>query len=237
MRIVISQPMFFPWVGIFEQIKLSDVFIHYDDVQFPQGRSFISRVQIKTNNGVNWLTAPVNRTESGRLINQTVLVSDNDWRAHHLQTLKHSYARAPFFDEMYELVKEIYSFPTDNLSSFNCNCIEKIASYLNIKTTFFKSSDIGFKSSSSEKLLDLCLHFGATDYITGLGAINYLDYSIFENSSIKVNYMNYEKRSYPQLHGEFTPFVSVLDGIANLGKNASSLIYSNAVYWKDFVNE
>lgn len=229
--------MFFPWVGIFEQIKLSDVFVHYDDVQFPQGRSFISRVQVKTNNGVNWLTAPVNRNESGRLINQTVLVSDSDWRRSHLQTLKHSYIRAPFFDEMYELAKEIYSSPTNNLSSFNCNCIEKISSYLDIKTIFCKSSDIGFETSSSEKLLDLCRHFGATDYITGLGAINYLDYSIFENCSIKVNYMSYEKRSYPQLDGEFTPFVSVLDAIANLGKNASSLICSNAVYWKDFVNE
>lgn len=229
--------MFFPWVGLFEQIKLSDVFVHYDDVQFPQGRSFISRVQIKTNSGVNWLTAPVSRAKSGRLINQTVLVSDSEWRTHHLQTLKHSYAKAPFFDEMYELAKEIYSLPSDNLSSFNCNCIEKISSYLDIKTKFFKSSDIGCSSSSSEKLLELCLHFGAKNYITGLGAINYLDYSIFENNSIKVNYMSYEKKTYPQLHGEFTPFVSVLDAIANLGKNTSSLICSNAVYWKDFVNE
>lgn len=237
MKVVVSQPMFFPWIGIFEQIKLSDVFVHYDDVQYPQGRSFISRVQIKTDNGVSWFTAPVNRAESGRLINQTLLVSDIDWRTRHLQTLKHFYAKAPFFYEMYDLVKEIYSLPTNNLSSFNCNCIEKISSYLGIKAKFFKSSDIGFESSSSKKLLDLCLHFGATDYITGLGAINYLDYSIFENSHIKVNYMNYEKRSYPQLYGEFTPFVSVLDAIANLGENASSLICSNAVYWKDFVNE
>ena len=47
-KIVISQPMLFPWIGIFEQIKLSDVYVHYDDAQLPQGRSFINRVQIKT---------------------------------------------------------------------------------------------------------------------------------------------------------------------------------------------
>lgn len=229
--------MFFPWMGIFEQIKLSDVFVHYDDVQYPQGRSFTSRVQIKTNAGVNWLTAPVSRAESGRLINQTVLVSSIDWRKNHLQTLKHSYSRAPFFNEMFDLLKDIYSLPTNNLSDLNCNAIEKISSYLNIKTKFFRSSDLGLKNASSEKLLDICLYYGATDYITGLGAINYLDYSIFENNHIKVNYMKYEKRIYPQLHGEFTPFVSILDAIANLGKSASDLVCSNAVYWKDFVNE
>jgi hypothetical protein len=237
LNLVISQPMFFPWLGLFEQIKLSDIFIHYDDVQYPQGRSFISRVQIKTPAGVSWLTAPVSRAESGSIINQTILVSDNDWRSNHLKTLKHSFSKAPFFVEMFDLAVELYSLPTNNLSEFNINSIEKISDYLGLKTKFFKSSDIGLNSSSSEKLLDLCLNYNASDYITGLGAINYLDYSIFENNNINVNYMKYEKKVYPQLYGEFTPFVSVLDAIANLGKDASNLLCSNAVYWRDFLNE
>ena len=237
LKLAISQPMFFPWVGLFEQIKLSDIFIHYDDVQYPQGRSFISRVQIKTSAGVSWLTAQVSRAESGHLINQTILVSGNDWRGNHLKTLKHSYAKAPFFGEMFDLASDLYSLPTNNLSEFNINSIEKISDYFGLKTKFFKSSDIGFNSSSSEKLLDLCLNYKAADYITGLGAINYLDYSVFENNHINVNYMKYKKKAYPQLHGEFTPFVSILDAIANLGKDASNLLCSNAVYWKDFLNE
>lgn len=237
MKIVISQPMFFPWVGIFEQIKLSDTFVHYDDVQFPQGRSFISRVQIKNNNGVGWLTVPIDHTKSGRLIKDVIMLPESSWRNNHLQTLRHSYAKASHFDEMFELVSDIYSFPTNSLSDFNCNSIEKISSFLELKTKFFRSSELGFKNASSEKLLSICQHFHATEYISGLGAINYLDYSIFEKSSIKVKYMNYEKKTYLQLNGEFTPFVSILDAIANLGKDACSLICSNAIYWKDFVNE
>ena len=45
--VVISQPMLFPWVGMFEQVALADVFVHYDDVQFSKG-SFTNRVQLKT---------------------------------------------------------------------------------------------------------------------------------------------------------------------------------------------
>ena len=51
--------MFFPWVGLFEQIRLANVFVHYDDVQLPQGRSFTTRVQLKAPTGVHWLTMPV----------------------------------------------------------------------------------------------------------------------------------------------------------------------------------
>ena len=237
MKLVISQPMFFPWVGIFEQIKLSDIFVHYDDVQFPQGRSFISRVQIKKNNGVGWLTVPIDHTKSGRLIKDVIMLPESSWRNNHLQTLRHSYAKASHFDEMFELVSDIYSFPTNSLSDFNCNSIEKISSFLELKTKFLRSSELGFKNASTGKLLSICQHFHATEYISGLGAINYLDYSIFEKSSIKVKYMNYEKKTYLQLNGEFTPFVSILDAIANLGKDTCSLICSNAVYWKDFENE
>ena len=53
--VVISQPMYFPWIGIFEQIRLADVFVFYDDVQFTRG--FINRVQYKTPQGTGWITA------------------------------------------------------------------------------------------------------------------------------------------------------------------------------------
>ena len=62
--VVISQPMFFPWVGIFEQIRLADIFVHFDDVQLPWGSSFINRVQIKTKDGIKWLTIPIRKTSS-----------------------------------------------------------------------------------------------------------------------------------------------------------------------------
>ena len=59
MRVVISQSMYFPWVGMLEQIRLADVFIHYDDVQFSKG-SFSNRVQVKQPDGTSaWMTIPL----------------------------------------------------------------------------------------------------------------------------------------------------------------------------------
>ena len=62
--------MFLPWIGLFEQIRLADVFVHYDDVQMPRGRSFVQRVQIKTPRGQQWLSAQIDKKASGRRINE-----------------------------------------------------------------------------------------------------------------------------------------------------------------------
>ena len=41
---------------------------------------------------------------------------------------------------------------------------------------------------------------------------------------------------YPQLHGEFTPFVSALDLVANCGRAGRQYIHSKTVNWKEFVH-
>src|SRR5271165_5531971 len=79
MNVVISQPMFFPWVGMFEQIRLADVYIHYSDVQFSKG-GFVNRVQIKTASGIKWLTVPLEGVSLGQKINQVRIDDRRAWR-------------------------------------------------------------------------------------------------------------------------------------------------------------
>jgi hypothetical protein len=229
--------MFLPWIGLFEQMRLADTFVHYDDVQLPQGRSFMSRVQVKTATGVNWLTAPIDRNRSGRLISETFLLADREWRRVHLQTLKHCYGKAPYFRQMFELAGEIYGHTEDNLARFNRNALERIAAFLGLSPRFCASSELGIGGASTERLLALCVHFRANNYITGLGALDYLDYSEFESAGIVVRYMAYQKRRYEQSHGEFTPYVTIFDAIAHCGRQTSDLLRSESVYWKDYVEE
>ncbi len=233
-KIVISQPMFFPWVGLFEQIRLADIYIHYDDVQFPMGRSFISRVQINTHSGSQWLTVPVLK-QGIKLIKDIVIDDSQKWRQIHLKTLQHNYAKTPFFDEMFEMVEDVYCLDTIHLAELNIFAIEKIAAYFNISTNFVKSSIYQVDGASSEKLLQIMKLLNGNIYITGHGARDYLNHDLFEQHGIRVEYMNYQKKPYPQLHGKFTPYVSILDLIANTGKAGREVITSGTVYWKDFI--
>ena len=77
-------------------------------------------------------------------------------------------------------------------------------------------------------------HFEGDVYVTGHGAKNYLDHEAFERGGVHVEYMDYQRRAYPQLHGEFTPYVSILDLIANMGREGRDLICSGTVSWREF---
>ncbi len=235
--IVISQPMFLPWAGLFEQLSLSDVFVHYDDVQLPRGRSFSSRVQIKTPSGIKWLSVPIDRKNSGKLINETLVSYAEDWRDKHMKTIEHSYANAPYCSEMMQIASQVYERRFEKLSELNRYAFELIASYFSIQSHYALSSKLAIEGRASQRLLEITRFFEGTNYITGLGALNYIDYEIFEKHHVTVRYMHYNKNMYHQLHGEFTPFVSILDLIANEGKSGMRFLDSRAVYWKEFIDE
>jgi hypothetical protein len=234
-RIVISQPMFFPWRGLFEQIRLADIYIHLMDVPLPQGRSFMNRVQIKTPTGNPWLSAPLNRS-TGPTIESVEFSNDTNWRQEHLRTLKQWYAKAPFAQDMLDMAESLYNQPTQNLATFNCRAIEQIASYYDFHPVFMDSRDLAVSSKGSDKILKLVQAVNGTDYITGHGAKNYLEHPVFEAHGIEVHYMDYQCLPYPQLHGPFIPYVSILDLIANTGRKGRDTIVSGVLPWRQVVS-
>lgn len=235
-RIVISQPMYFPWAGIFEQLRLADVFVHYDDALLPQGRSFISRVQVKTASGVQWLTVPLKRSGQPP-INQVRVDDGQQWRQRHLKTLTHNYARAPYFDDMIGIAEAVYTQASDCLSDLNIRSMETVAEYFGLATEYVRSSQLRVAGHSTEKLLGLVRALGGSHYLTGHGARNYLDHELFEQHGIRVEYMAYNRSAYPQLHGTFDPHVTVLDLIANAGPQGRRYINSGTIDWKEFLHE
>ena len=231
---MISQPMYFPWVGMLEQMRLADVFVHLDDAQYSKG-GFLNRVQVKTQQGSSWITVPLEESKLGQAINETQCAS-YDWQRKHLATLRQVYARAPHMDEMLNLAESVFDQETDSLAGLSVASMRALADFFDITPEEMQwASRIDVEGTSSRRVLALCQEAGAERYITGHGAGAYLDHEIFERVGIRVEYMEYQKRAYSQLHGEFTPFVSGLDLVANCGKNGREVIDSRTVYWKDFL--
>lgn len=235
--VVVSQPMFFPWVGMFEQIRLADVYVHYGDVQFSKG-SFTNRVQIKTAQGVRWLTVPLQDFAVGQAIDDARINTRIDWRTQHLSLLRQAYAEAPYRKDMLELVEAVYLQSADTIGMLSRLSMEAGCNYFGLGEgkRFVDVRDLGIGGSSSLRVRDIVTELGGTRYITGLGARNYLDHQLFEEAGIRVEYMDYRKTPYPQLHGAFTPYVSILDLVANVGKAGIGRISSGTIYWKEYLN-
>lgn len=229
--------MYFPWVGLLEQIRTTDVFMHYNDVQFARG--FYNRVQVKTANGSRWLTVPLRDYHRGQHIDQIQVDDRSDWRGQHRDILRQAYVKAPYRDEMIALVDHVFSKATTTLADVARESILVLSDYFGLadEEMFINSADMQVPGSSSQRLHDLCKAISANVYVTGHGARNYLDYDLFERSGIRVEYMKYRMTPYPQLHGDFNPYVSGLDLVANCGRAGASVICSNSIYWKDFLNE
>lgn len=234
--VVISQPMFLPWLGMLEQACMADVFVHYDDVQFSKG-SFSNRVQLKTVGGRIWLTAPLDRARSGKTIAETFMRPADEWRPHHLRSIRQALARAPHAEEALALAEELYALGTDRLSEFNILCLERLARLLGARTEFLRSSAMGVPGAGSPRVLGICRALGATAYVTGHGASDYLEHAEFDAAGVEVRYMDYACRPYPQPHGEFTPYVTVLDAIACCGQEARQLMTSRARNWREHVGQ
>jgi hypothetical protein len=238
--VVILQPCYFPWAGLFEQIVNADTYVHYDDVQFSRG-SFTNRVQVKTGtgavkgrDGVVWMTVPVQHS-GPRAINRTPIDYGKPWRRKHSQLLRQTMSGAPFAKDALELFDAVVSQEWESIAALTMAGIEAVAEYFGIKTRFYRSSQLDIGASSTERVIDICKHFGADVYVTGLGAKNYIDHERFERTNIRLEYMDYKRSPYPQLHGGFTPYVTILDLIANCGKDGARYLSSGTRHWREVI--
>lgn len=230
--------MFFPWVGLFEQIRQADVYVHYGDVQFSKG-GFSNRVQVKTPQGIRWLTVPLEGRALGQSIEETRINRRIDWRSQHLGMLRGAYARAPYFREMLQLVDAVYSRSWRSIGELSRASIEILCGYFGLDAgcRFVDVRDLGIAGASSRRVRDIVAALGGRRYVTGWGASSYLDHGLFEDAAIRVEYMEYQKLPYPQLHGEFTPYVSALDLAANAGREGRNYIRSGTSYWKSWMEQ
>ncbi len=238
MNVVISQPMYFPWVGMLEQARLADHFVFYDDVQFSKG-SFVNRVQIKTAAGIKWLTVPIHGLSLGQRIQDVQIDSRKNWRRQHLDMLRQAYAAAPHHKDMLRLVKDAFDANPNSIGDLTRLSMLILCDYFGLKhrESFQGIQALGIPGTGSNRVLEIVLRLGGDTYITGHGARNYLDHEAFERVGVGVRYMNYRCSHYQQLHGEFTPYVSALDLVANCGVEGERLIRSTAINWRDFLNE
>jgi hypothetical protein len=226
-RVGIVQSNYIPWKGYFDLINSVDEFILYDEVQYTR-RDWRNRNRIKTREGVRWLTVPV--VVKGRYhqsIRET-RISDPGWPRRHWETIRHNYARAPWFGSYEGLFADLYERCTfESLSDVNRFFLEAVCDLLGIKTKLSWAGDFHLVPHRTERLVELCRQAGASHYLSGPSARAYLDERLFAEAGISVNFMEYT--GYPEYAQLFPPFehaVSIIDLIFNTGPEACRYIKS-----------
>jgi hypothetical protein len=221
-KIAILQSNYIPWKGYFDMIAAADEFIIYDDMQYTR-RDWRNRNQIKTPQGLQWLTVPVQvKGKYEQKINETI-IDGTDWKLTHWKTIVQNYSRASCFKEISALFEPLYLENTyTHLSNLNRCFLEAICNYLEINRNISDSSEFTWADGKTERLAELCKQVGGTEYISGPSAKDYIDKRVFDNMGIVLTWFDYSGyKEYPQLWGDFTHGVSILDLLFNCGKDSS----------------
>ncbi|HEX8145357.1 MAG TPA: WbqC family protein [Pyrinomonadaceae bacterium] len=224
--LVVLQPGYLPWLGFFDQMRRSDIFVFYDDVQFDKN-GWRNRNRIKSPKGPHWLSVPVRVSSLSQRILETEIDNRQPWARKHLGTIKQFYARAPYLKRYLPELEELLAGRVwERLIDLDVAVVELLSGWLGISRRTLRSSALRIEGERSERLLNICLALGARRYLSGSAARVYLDTELFARHGVEVEWQDYEHPVYPQQHGEFVPFLSALDLLLNCGDESTAIIAS-----------
>lgn len=225
MKVAIHQPQYFPYGGFFQKVSLSDLYVIMDDAQYD--KRFTNRNRINSPGGPIWISVPINKKQKFSPNSEVEINNEMDWRDLHWRRIQLSYNKAPFFLLYKGYFEQLYKKEWTKLFDLDLETLKQVISWLGLKVEIVLESELGISSKSTERLVDVCKAVGADTYIAGSGSKNYMDESMFVRNNLHVEYQNWVPIPYAQhltKDGEFVPNLSIVDLLANLGPETSSVI-------------
>lgn len=220
--ITIHQPNYLPWPGFFHKWMIADVFVILDTVQYHKNE-WQNRNRIKTAQGEQWLTVPVNYRFGQRI--EDITIANPLWAKKHINSIEQAYRKAPFFAQYWPELKAIYQAEHQHLAALNTTLIVALGRMLGCTAPWVLASSLNISEQDPTlRLIQICQHFDADAYLSGAEGEHYLAPSAFEDVGIQLYFQHVAAPEYAQLHGDFIPFLSVLDVLFNIGDACRSTI-------------
>lgn len=209
MTLAIMQPYLFPYIGYWQLINAVDSFVIYDDVNFIK-QGYINRNSILSNGKSQQFTLELIGASSNKLIKE-IEIGNNVNKI--LKTIKQSYIKAPFFENVIILLEEILANKEKNLAKYIGYSLEKISQYLEVNTNIVYSSNIkkDINLKAQDKVIDICKNLNTRKYINAIGGQELYSKEIFKKNGIELNFLKTEVVEYKQFKNDFVPYLSIID--------------------------
>ncbi len=222
--VAIHQPNFFPWLGFFDKIIKSDIFIMMDNVQFPKkGGVWTNRVKMLVANEPKLVTGTLDRSYIGTKINKDMEFNYKDnWRNKMTKTIQYNYNKTSFYEEVSPFILNLINNDNNNISEYNIYAIKEICNKLGIDTNkIILGSDLDVEGSATDLLISMTKAVDGTGYLCGGGADGYQEDAKFAKNNIKLIYQKFNHPVYKQNNNkkEFIAGLSIIDLLMNNGFN------------------
>lgn len=215
-KIAVMQPYFFPYLGYFSLIKHTDEFMLFDPVQFIR-HGWIERNRVlKQNEGWLYIKVPLVKHDRDTLIKDVRIDTTQDWQAKLLAQLQTYKKVAPYFDEVYTLVKGAISGDHEDIVSLDKACLLAVCDYLDIKKELPVFSELGLEirqpQAADEWALEICKAKGDVDeYWNPPGGAAFFNREKYDAAGIKLVFQSVQLEPYDQRRQPFEAGLSIID--------------------------
>ena len=222
MKLAIMQPYIFPYIGYFGLIHASERFVFYDDVNYIK-QGWINRNRILVNGSAFTFTVPLKQPSSFEKICNTQINNRlyDKWCGKFLKTLEQSYSKAPYFEETFKLVCEVFNHDVNTISTLAINSVRATCNYLKL-TLNDQISSLEFPESQGidrmDRIVEICEKSKISKYVNSIGGFELYDKKLFEDNDIELEFLKPELRTYNQRIEGFIPGLSIIDLMMELDK-------------------
>ncbi|MDQ6974341.1 MAG: WbqC family protein, partial [Mariprofundaceae bacterium] len=156
---------------------------------------------------------------------QEVTIAPQPWARKQMAAVEQAYAKSPFFQDYYPSLQLLWQQPWEKISDLNVAVIRLLGDMLACDAPLLLASELNIQSNdSSQRLIQLCQEVKGTAYLSGSEGRHYLQQDVFDNAGLELYFQVVEAPVYPQLHGEFIPYLTALDVLMNMGDKAQDVI-------------
>jgi hypothetical protein len=211
--VAIMQPYWFPYIGYFQLISASDVFVLHDDVQYIKG-GWVNRNRILFNGKDRMVTLPVEKGPHDSPINSRCYLDDGGKsRSRMLRLIDEAYAKAPQYRQVRPMIEELLAIADPNVASFNSQSIRRLCGYMGIVTPIVTSSELAKNNNlaGQERVIEICRRLDATDYLNPIGGMELYGEKAFKTAGITLHFLESLSERYLQFSDTWIPSLSVLD--------------------------
>lgn len=228
MKVAIMQPYFFPYIGYFQLINAVDTFVIYDDVNFIK-KGWINRNNILVNEKQFLFSISLKSISQNKLINEIEIDENSQWRTVLLKTIQFAYSKAPFFENVFPLLKNIIEYDEINISKLIIHSLHEICNFLSIETKIITSSDVNKNNNlkGQDKIIEICKKLNAATYINAIGGLTLYNKELFLQHNISLNFIKSNPVNYFQFKENFIPHLSIID----------VMMFNSPEKIKDFLNQ
>jgi len=221
------QPNFLPYLGFFDKMIRSDVFVIRDEVQFVE-RDYHhrNRIRIDSPRGqppqCKWIRVPVvkEQTDLKRVrIKSDVKDKNIPWNIFMLRQITSNYETSPNFAQYFPELDLILHLETTNLIDLNMVIITWLQDCFEIDTEIVYASELNYGKTGdpSRDLAKIAETVDADVYLSGSGGRNYLNLAYFDASGVDVRFQSFNHPVYRQQYDGFVPNMAAIDALFNVG--------------------